>query len=94
MNQLVIPDARNDARIFWEKLRSPAIVKDGITLLVEAPATGFIHAVTVDDALRVFAMLPAEHAVEVDAEGPHSNGRRETRAGRITTRAASLPGRI
>lgn len=60
-NRLVIPEARNDPRLFWEKLRDPVgIQSQGFTILVEPCAAGLVHAVTVDDLVHMLGLLPVE----------------------------------
>jgi len=65
-NRLVVPDPRNDRRVFWEKLRDPVRIEaDGFTLLVEPCWPGFVHSVTPDDALRVLGLFPDEDVARV-----------------------------
>ena len=60
-NRMVIPESWNDPRVYWERLRDPVTVREnGFTFLVEPCAEGFVHAVTVADALRVLALVPHE----------------------------------
>lgn len=55
---MVIPESWNDPRIYWERLRAPVVVEDsGFTILVEPCVDGFVHAVTVDDVLRLLGLL-------------------------------------
>jgi hypothetical protein len=59
-NRLVIPSPRRDMRAFWEALRERVEIEaDGYVFCVEPCRDGFVHAVTIGDALRVLAMLPS-----------------------------------
>lgn len=61
-NRLVIPGSWHDIRVYWERLRDPVVVeRDGFVVLVEPCAAGYVHAVTVDDAMHVLSLLPKEH---------------------------------
>jgi hypothetical protein len=65
-NRLVIPGSRNDPRNFWEKLHDPVCVEaGGFTLLVEPCLPGFVHPVTVDDALRVLGLFPSKDVARI-----------------------------
>jgi hypothetical protein len=60
-NRLVIPESRRDSRLFWEKLRDAVRLDiNGFAFLVEPCLPGFVHAVTVDDAVRLLALLPPD----------------------------------
>ncbi|MBP6628492.1 MAG: hypothetical protein KBG28_01010 [Kofleriaceae bacterium] len=64
-NRLTIPDSWLDTRMYWERLRLAVVVRrdlDGqpLTVLVEPPAPGFVHACTVDDVVAVWALIPAD----------------------------------
>jgi hypothetical protein len=60
-NSLVIPESWRHNRKYYEKLRSPVTVEiGGLTILVEPCLPGFVHAVTVDDIVRVVGLLPAD----------------------------------
>jgi len=70
-NKLVVPDRWTDDRIFWEKLNNPVVcpIKIGshtITLFVEPPRAGSIHASTPQDVIKVLSLIPAEHLEEID----------------------------
>ncbi len=63
-NRLVIPEAINDPRRFWEKLRDPVEVEvNGFTIFVEPCDAGFAHSVTVDDLVRMLGILPLRDLV-------------------------------
>ena len=65
-NRLVIPDSWNDPRVYWEKLRSPVTIElNGFTIFVEPCSPGFVHAVTVDDVLRVVGLIPRRDIAQV-----------------------------
>lgn len=65
-NRLVIPDSWRDSRKFWEKLRDPVRVEiNGFTILVEPCLPGFVHAVTVDDIVRMLGLLPPDDIAEL-----------------------------
>src|SRR6185312_15479594 len=67
-NRLVIPAASNDPRIFWEKLRDPVTVEaNGFLILVEPCRPGFVHAVTVEDVVRILGLLPMEDIARLRA---------------------------
>jgi hypothetical protein len=58
-NQLVIPRPHRDPRAYWESLRDPVVVAaNGYRIVVEPCLPRFVYAPTVDDVLRVLAMLP------------------------------------
>lgn len=58
-NSLVIPSPRYESWVFWQNLRDPVTVEiDGLTILVEPCLPGFVHAVTVEDVVRMLALLP------------------------------------
>jgi hypothetical protein len=60
-NRLVIPERGRDPRLFWEKLRDAVRLDiNGFAFLVEPCLPGFVHAVTVDDAVRLLALLPED----------------------------------
>lgn len=65
-NRLVIPDSPTDPRTFWERLRDPVRVEaGGYTILVEPCSPGFVHPVTVEDALRVLGLFPHDHVSRI-----------------------------
>jgi hypothetical protein len=65
-NRLVIPAPANDPRVYWEKLRDAVTLSaDGFQVVIEPCAPGFVHAVTVDDALRVLGLLPADDVARI-----------------------------
>jgi hypothetical protein len=65
-NRLVIPVRWRDLRMFWENLREPISVEiDGLTVLVEPCSPGFVHAVTVDDVVRMLGLLPADDVAAI-----------------------------
>jgi ribosomal protein S13 len=58
-NRLVIPASWRDWRLYWNKLHEPIRVDiHGLTILVEPCRQGFVHAVTVDDIVRMLGLLP------------------------------------
>lgn len=65
-NRLVIPASWRDWRVFWSKLREPTSVEiDGLTILVEPCRQGFVHAVTVDDIVRMLGLLPSDDVAAI-----------------------------
>jgi hypothetical protein len=57
----VIPESRRDRRVFWERLRDAVRLDiNGFAFLVEPCRPGFVHAVTVDDAVHLLALLPPD----------------------------------
>lgn len=70
-NKFVIPDRWSDFKIFWERLVSPvicpvAIKGHNLTILVEPPTLGSIHASTPQDIIRVLGLVTQEHLEEID----------------------------
>lgn len=70
-NSLVVPERWADYKIFWERLTNPVInqfnfANQKITLLVEPPREGSIHASTPQDVRRVLSLLPDEHLKEIE----------------------------
>jgi hypothetical protein len=67
-NRLVIPERWREPGRFWEKLRDPVFVeKNGRTVVVEPCLPGWVHAVTVDDIVRMLGLLPAEDIAGIRA---------------------------
>lgn len=67
-NRLVIPASWRDYRVFWSKLREPVCVEtDGFTILVEPCRPGFVHAVTIDDVVRLLGLLPSDDIAAIRA---------------------------
>jgi hypothetical protein len=65
-NRLVIPASWKDPRVFWGKLRDPLHIEaNGFTLLIEPCLPGFVHSVTVDDALRVLGLFPSDDVARI-----------------------------
>ena len=65
-NQLVIPEAWWQDRVYYERLKDPVIVRrcvDGkdLTFFVEPPHTGWAHACTVDDIAYMLQFVPSDH---------------------------------
>ncbi|NRB65303.1 MAG: hypothetical protein HRU40_20185 [Saprospiraceae bacterium] len=70
-NKLTIPSKWCDYRVFWERLTKPVacpieIKGHQITLLVEPPKDGYIHASTPQDIIRVLNLIPQEHIEEIE----------------------------
>jgi hypothetical protein len=62
----VIPGSWTDPRVYWERLRDPVHVEaDGYTLLIEPCLPGFVHSVTIEDALRVLGLFPRDDVVRI-----------------------------
>lgn len=60
-NSLVIPASWRNYREYWSKVRDPIEVEvNGFTILVEPCRPGFVHAVTVDDVVRMLGLLPSD----------------------------------
>jgi hypothetical protein len=65
-NSLVIPASWRNWRAYWSSLRDPIRVEiEGLTILVEPCKPGFVHAVTVDDVVRMMALLPADDVAAI-----------------------------
>ena len=59
--RFAIPESWKDPRVYWEKLRKSVRVEaGGLKVLVEPCSPGFVHAVTVDDALRILSFFPPD----------------------------------
>lgn len=70
-NKFVVPERWSDLKVFWERLVSPVacpIVVKGhrLTILVEPPTSGAIHASTPQDIIRVLGLVSQEHLEEID----------------------------
>ncbi len=70
-NRLVVPDRWADYRIYWERLISPvfhpfSVKGHELTLAVEPPKEGYIHASTPQDVVRVLELIDQEHLEEID----------------------------
>jgi hypothetical protein len=52
--------------MFWERLRDPVRVEaGGYAFLVEPCLPGFVHSVTVEDALRVLGLFPRDEVARI-----------------------------
>lgn len=70
-NELTIPEKWVDCKIFWERLANPVccpieIGDHKITLLVEPPRKGSLHASTPHDLIKVLGLIPMEHLKEIE----------------------------
>lgn len=70
-NRLTIPSRWADFKVFWERLNDPAIcpieVKGHpITLFVEPPRKGSLHAVTPQDIIAVLEWVQQDHLEEIE----------------------------
>jgi len=70
-NRHKIPQRWSDDRIFWEKLSDLVICPisiygHDISLIVEPPRQGSIHASTPQDIIRVLRHIPDEHLQEIE----------------------------
>lgn len=68
-NKHKVPERWSDDRIFWEKLSDPVICPISIyghemTMMVEPPRDGSIHACTPQDIIRVLRLIPDKHLQE------------------------------
>jgi hypothetical protein len=65
-NRLVIPASWTEPRAFYERLRDAVRVEaEGYTLLIEPCLPGFVHSVTVEDALRVLGLFPHDDVARI-----------------------------
>lgn len=69
-NKLVVPERWADTKIFWERLTDPVICPFSVyghemTMLVEPPRAGSVHASTPQDIFRVLRLIPDEHLQEI-----------------------------
>jgi hypothetical protein len=65
-NRLVIPASWRNWRAYWSKLHDPVSIEvDGLTILVEPCRPGFVHAVTVDDIVRMLGLLPPDDVAAI-----------------------------
>jgi len=70
-NKLVIPSKWIDFRVFWERLNSPVIYPIKIqghelTMLIEAPKEGYVHASTPSDIIEILNLIPRYHLEEIE----------------------------
>lgn len=70
-NKLKIPERWCDFKIFWERLSNPVIIpisvgEHSITMFVEPPRDGYVHAVTPQDIIRVLELVEKEHLEEIE----------------------------
>ncbi len=70
-NKLVIPERWADYRVFWERLNNPifhplSIKGHQITLVIEPPKDGYIHASTPHDVVNVLKLVNQEHLEEIE----------------------------
>lgn len=70
-NKLVIPERWIDFKIFWERLTKPVVcpieIKGHcITMLIERPKAGSVHASTPQDIIRVLDLVTHEHLEEIE----------------------------
>lgn len=70
-NSLVIPERWADCRIYWERLVSPvfhtlSINGHELTIAVEPPKEGYVHASTPRDVVRVLEFVEQEHLKEIE----------------------------
>ena len=70
-NELVVPERSCDDRVFWERLIDPVacpleIKGHQITLLVEPTRTGYVHACTPSDIVRVLELVEQEHLEQIE----------------------------
>jgi len=69
-NVLTIPEAWADMRMFYEKLKKPIahtleVNGNTLTILVEAPLSGFCHACTPQDIEQLLVRVPAAQFAEI-----------------------------
>ncbi|MCP4696963.1 MAG: hypothetical protein GY862_08955 [Gammaproteobacteria bacterium] len=71
-NKFVVPERwTEDYRIFWERLVEPIICPlnisgHKITMFVEPPKKGYVHASTPHDIVKVLGLIEQEHLEEVE----------------------------
>ena len=65
-NRLVIPSSGGDPRVFWQRLTEPITFElNGFAFFVEACSEGFRYMVTIDDLVRMLALLPREDVASI-----------------------------
>ena len=70
-NKLVVPERWVDFKVFWERLTDPVICPleikgHNITMLIEPPKAGWVHASTPQDIVRVLELVMQEHLEEIE----------------------------
>jgi hypothetical protein len=70
-NKLIIPERRADGKVFWERLSNPVfcpmrINGHQVTLAVEPPSDGYIHAITPHDVAGVLELIVEEHLKSIE----------------------------
>jgi hypothetical protein len=70
-NKLVIPERWIDFKVFWERLTNPVVCPleikgHSITMLIEQPKTGSVHASTPQDIIRVLNLVTQDHLDEIE----------------------------
>ncbi len=67
-NRMVIPESWNDFRAYWAKLTNAVeLTLGGYTLLVEPCPPGLVHAVSIDDVVRMVAHVPRTDVSRIKA---------------------------
>ncbi|SMF68718.1 hypothetical protein SAMN02745866_04338 [Alteromonadaceae bacterium Bs31] len=70
-NKLVVPERWVDFKVFWERLKNPIacpleVRGHSITMLIEPPKAGSVHASTPQDIVRVLELAKQEHLEEIE----------------------------
>jgi hypothetical protein len=66
-----VPERWADCKVFWERLSDPVICPidikgHHITLVIEPPRKGCVHASTPQDIIRVLELIKQEHLEEIE----------------------------
>ena len=70
-NKFVVPERWADCKVFWERLSDPVICPieikgHNITMLIEPPRKGSVHASTPQDIMEVLKLVTQEHLEEIE----------------------------
>lgn len=70
-NKFVVPEKWADFRIFWERLENPIacplnIKGHQLTLLVEPTRSGYLHACTPADIIKILELIKQKHVEEIE----------------------------